>query len=287
MKAREIIKSLSDISGHEIYEAFAEAFADYELQLNERQLLAMLSRRGWDPDLSFGAFHQGRLVSFTLNGIGMFNGIKTAYDTGTGTIEAFRGKGLASSIFEHSTPYLKNAGVKHYLLEVLQHNTAAVSLYRKLGFEITREFNYFSEEAENVSPQEKPFPSDLQIKAVNLAQIETLSHFQDFSPSWQNSFEAIERMPEDFKIFGAYRDGEALGYCVFEPVSGDITQLAVDKNHRRQGIASALLVHALKFNLNDSVKCINTEIQCDSLGSLLQSKGITLKGQQFEMIKQL
>ncbi len=282
-----MIKSLSDIGENEIHHSFADAFAGYELQLNESQLLAMLHRRGWVPELSFGAFHKGRLVSFTLNGIGMFSGVKTAYDTGTGTIEAFRGKGLATAIFKHSIPFLKDAGVGHYLLEVLQHNSSAVSLYRKLGFEISREFNYFSEEVEKLTLIHKPLPADLQIKPVELHRVESLTKFHDFTPSWQNSFEAIGRNHKAFKIFGAYLDQELAGYCVFEPVSGDITQIAVNRRYRRKGIATALLAHALKFNQDKAMKCINTEIQCESISHFLQSNGITLKGKQFEMIKQL
>lgn len=282
-----MIKSLSEISEYEIYKAFAEAFTDYELQLNKSQLLAMLSRRGWAPDLSFGAFYEGRLVSFTLNGTGSFKGIKTAYDTGTGTIEAFRGKGLASKIFKYSIPYLEGAGVSQYLLEALQHNNAAVSLYKKLGFEVSREFNYFSEEVDKLSLPTPVLLPGLEIKPVSLPQIEAPDSFRDFTPSWQNSFEAIGRNLKEFKISGAILDGEMVGYCVFEPLSGDITQLAVGRGHRRQGIASALLENALKFNQNDSVKCINTEISCESLTGFLESRGITLKGKQFEMIKQL
>ena len=41
--------------------------------------------------------------------------------------------------FQHSFPVFKEAGVKQYLLEVIQHNTRAVDLYKKMGFEITRE----------------------------------------------------------------------------------------------------------------------------------------------------
>ena len=82
-----------------------------------------------------------KIVAFTLNGIGYFNRIPTAYDTGTGTLKNYRGKGLATKIFEYSIPYLKSANVKQYLLEVLQYNTKAVSVYRKLGFEVIREFN--------------------------------------------------------------------------------------------------------------------------------------------------
>ena len=88
-------------------------------------------------------------------------------------------------------------------------------------------------------------------------------------------------------MLGASLDGKLVGYCVFEPVSGDITLLAVDREHRRQGLATGLLIHALEFNQNDAVKCINTDTECDSISPFLQSMGITMKGKQFEMIKQL
>ena len=122
------IKSLSQTDFSTIFKAFKQAFADYELQLNEIQLQTMLKRRGFNPDLSFAAFDNDEIVSFTLNGIGNFNGIPTAYDTGTGTLKEYRGQGLATQIFEHSIPYLKEAGIQQYLLEVLQHNTKAASV---------------------------------------------------------------------------------------------------------------------------------------------------------------
>ena len=109
------------------------------------------------------------MVSFTLNGIGSFGGIKTAYDTGTGTIENFRGQGLATKIFQHSVPSLKEAGISQYLLEVLQHNLKAVSVYKKQGFLVSREFNYFVEKMENVKIQSKTIIHKIHIKRINLA----------------------------------------------------------------------------------------------------------------------
>jgi ribosomal protein S18 acetylase RimI-like enzyme len=58
---------------------------------------------------------------------------------------------MATEIFLYSIPYLKEVGISQYLLEVLQHNTKAVSLYKKLGFEVTREFSYFMQKNEGVS----------------------------------------------------------------------------------------------------------------------------------------
>ena len=99
------IKSLENTCFGTLFEAFGQAFADYEVQLDETQLRRMLRRRGFDPRLSFAAFDGERIAAFTLNGTGNFNGLPTAYDTGTGTLEAYRGQGLAAKVFEHSIPY--------------------------------------------------------------------------------------------------------------------------------------------------------------------------------------
>jgi GNAT superfamily N-acetyltransferase len=111
--------------------------------------------------------------------------------------------------------------------------------------------------------------------------------FCDFPPSWQNSFEAVARKQDDFVILGAYVDQRLVGYCIFEPLSGDLTQIAVDKDYRRQGIASSLLDEALKYNMHSHVKCINTDIHCNSISNFLESWNIGWQGKQFEMIRQL
>lgn len=283
----ETIKSLDTLSFDTLFNAFNEAFADYEIHVNSDELRVLLSRRGFVPALSFGLFEDERLVSFTLNGIGEFNGEKTAYDTGTGTIKEYRGRGYASRIFTESLPYLKEAGVTQYLLEVLQHNTKAVSVYRKLGFEVTREFNYFRQTSSSVSIPQRVLSPSYRIDESGHGQSDVFKRFRDFSPSWQNSFESIARRKEDFKVFCAYKGDIIVGYIIFEPGSGDITQIAVDKSHRRRGLATVLLAKALECNRHTSVKLINAEVSCVSITAFLDSCGIPLQGKQFEMIKKL
>ncbi|HPT22751.1 MAG TPA: GNAT family N-acetyltransferase [Bacteroidales bacterium] len=283
----ETIRTLDTISFDALFTAFNEAFIDYEVQVNRDELQVMLSRRGFVPSLSFGLFEDSMLVSFTLNGIGEFNGEKTAYDTGTGTIKEYRGRGYASRIFMESLPSLRRAGVTQYLLEVLQHNTKAVSVYRKLGFEEKREFNYFKQSCLMVNIPGKKLSPGYRIAEAVLEQVCDLKRFWDFAPSWQNSFDAIKRRTDDFKIFCSYKGNNIVGYIVFEPGSGDITQLSVDKSHRRRGLASALLFRALGYNRHDSVKAINTEISCTGITAFLESCGIVLRGKQFEMVKKL
>ncbi|MCK4989819.1 MAG: GNAT family N-acetyltransferase, partial [Bacteroidales bacterium] len=182
---------------------------------------------------------------------------------------------------------LKRAGISQYLLEVLQHNSKAVSLYKRLGFEVSREFNYFIESSDKLrQPSNNPDPV-YRILSTDLSEKDRMRSFWDHQPSWQNSFEAVERIREDFLILGAFREDKLLGYCIFEPGSGDITQLAVDKRFRREGIASLLLQNAFQSNQYESVKAINYETDQAGFNRLMESFGITLKGTQFEMVKQL
>lgn len=281
------IKSLEKIDFETIFIAFSKAFADYDIQLNADELRVMLKRRGFNPELSFAAFEGEDIVAFTLNGIGNYNGKKMAYDTGTGTLKQYRGQGLATKIFEYSLPFLKKENINHYLLEVLQHNSKAVSVYRKINFQTTREFNYFvwkNEEFKNeIEEVSKPF----KIESIDIEDYDMLSDFWDFYPSWQNSFESIQRSKEDFVKLGAFEDTMLIGYCIFEPNSGDITQIAVDKEHRRKGVASLLVREAGTYNECSTTKLINADITCNSIVGFLKAKNIEVKGKQFEMIKEI
>ncbi|MCL2682036.1 MAG: GNAT family N-acetyltransferase [Bacteroidales bacterium] len=281
------IKSLGKTDLETIAKAFIQAFADYDIRLDAEELRTMWKRRGFNSDLSFAAFEGENIVAFTLNGIGNFNGTKMAYDTGTGTLKEHRGQGLATKIFEYSIPYLKAENIHHYLLEVLQHNTKAVSVYRNIGFEVTREFNYFVWKNEDINNDIKNIEMPLSIEKIKLSNHHSISDFWDFYPSWQNSFESIERASEDFISLGAFADKTLVGYCVFEPNSGDITQIAVDKSFRRKGIASLLFHEISKLNKISKTKLINTDVSCNSIVEFLKAKNIAISGKQFEMIKKI
>lgn len=282
------IKSLSNIAFDTIYKSFSQAFVDYEIQLNKIQFQTMLKRRGFDSDLSFAAFDGDEIVAFTLNGIGSFKGFATAYDTGTGTLKNYRGKGLTTRIFEYSIPYLRKRGIKRYLLEVLQHNSKAVSVYKNLGFEVVREFNYYVQNNEKINRETSTLNiSSYSIKQISIDDYNYISAFWDFYPSWQNSFESIKRGSKDFVSIGVFIENNLIGYCVFEPDSGDITQIAVDKKNRRKGVASLLLGEMVRLNKNSTMKIINTEASCSSINNFLKSKNIEITGMQFEMIKEI
>ncbi|WP_370459894.1 GNAT family N-acetyltransferase [Bacteroides sp. 519] len=111
--------------------------------------------------------------------------------------------------------------------------------------------------------------------------------FWNFHPSWQNSFESIERTKEDFICKGVFSDGNLIAYSIFEPGSGDVTQLAVHPGFRRKGIGSMLLQEMVNDNTFPTLKVVNTDIGCDSVKAFLSVHGIEPKGKQYEMIKKL
>ena len=126
-------KTLGQTDFENIVEAFNDAFADYEIQLQrtKEELLQKIRVEDIDLSLSAGAFDGDTLVGFIFFGIDdHVNGIKTAWDGGTGVIPAYRGHKLTQRMFEFIQPALKQAGVKKILLEVLENNTVAIPFLR-------------------------------------------------------------------------------------------------------------------------------------------------------------
>ena len=87
------IRTLEGVSFDTLCNTFNQAFSNYGTPpMTTEAFTTMLERRGFVSEHSFGAFHNDKLVSFTFNGIGTHLNKKTAYDTGTGTIEEYRGQ---------------------------------------------------------------------------------------------------------------------------------------------------------------------------------------------------
>jgi len=279
------IRSLERTDFDTLFSGFKKAFLDYEIHFEKDEVRSILKRRGYNPKLSFAAFEADEIVAFTFNGTDIFNGIPTAYDTGTGTAQEHRGKGIAKDIFKYSIPYLKEAGVKQYLLEVLQNNTKAISVYQKLGFKITRELDCFRQKKNDINcviGNEQILP--IKIVPMKVESISNAFTFFDFCPSWQNSMDSIKRAGADLVCLGAFIANELVGYCVFDPLTGDLSQIAVNQPFRRQRIASRLFQDMIKRTKSDSIKVLNINSSCHPMAAFLNKHNLKMTGKQFEMI---
>lgn len=278
------IKPLTGLNFKDIYKAFNEAFSDYDApSMYFEQLHQMVTRRGFDPEISFGAFEDEKLVSFTLNGKGNWNGEPTAYDTGTGTIKEYRGRGLAKEIFQFSMPVLKENGLTQYLLEVMQTNDKAVNLYKNQGFDVVREFDYYLGDKKDIVFNETKLSKQIEIRDVLLKEIEKMALKPNLTQSWQNSLDSIKRGIEYFKCIGAYDEDKLVGYAISETNTGDITQLFVAENSRRNKVGTQLLKNLFEKIPDQSFKVINVDKKDKVMASFLSSLNIVPVGSQFEM----
>lgn len=250
-----------------VYTAFANAFSDYvvPLTLTREQLQEMVTRRGWVPEASAGVFEDDRLVAFTLNGVEGTRG----YDTGTGVVISHRRQGLGRKTLELSYELLRAHGVTEYVLEVLEQNTAAADLYLREGFAITRGLQSWRLES---SPP---------VTARRLVNSSTRQLDWDIQPSWQNSSASIARAKDRH-----VRLGDENGYVVVFPNTGDVPQLAVKREARRQGVGTRLL-HAAATEAGKPLRIMNVDESDRGIAAFLEHLGATRFVRQLEMVKAL
>lgn len=280
-----IYQSLEQTSLEILHEAFVEAFSDYQVKMDLPfwKFEKMLQRKGFNPELSMGAFDNNQLVGFVLNGVRLWNGKVTAYDIGTGIIGEYRRQGITNNMLFHVKNLLKDKQVEQYLLEVLKENQAAIQLYQQQGFTVEREFSCFQLDKVELIPA----TTTCKVEKTTKIDLERLEEFWDFKPSWQNSNASICAIPEAFNYLVAKADETIVGYGVVDKRTGDIPQLAVNKDHRGKGIASSILTRLIENTESENMGVINVEAQFKPVEKFLEKAGFTFEVGQYEMLLKL
>lgn len=133
-------KTLEQVSPVIIYQTYREAFEGIPSIGGDsfKAFAEMLQNCGYLSEGSMGAFEKssGKLVAFALNSIYIYGGSSAAYNILTGTLPAYRNKGLAHELLERIELLLCEHQVTVYTTEATQNNSPAVALFRSLGFEV-------------------------------------------------------------------------------------------------------------------------------------------------------
>jgi ribosomal protein S18 acetylase RimI-like enzyme len=269
-----VIRTLTPDDFESLHAAFTAAFSDYVVPLapTREQLLEMFTRRGWVPELSVGAFDGGTMIAFTVNCV---EGDR-AYDSGTGVVPAHRRRGLGRELMERSFELLRK-WCSTYVLEVLESNARAVELYRTTRFEGTRTFQCWSYESQSL----KVAKSQSSDSSLRPCAVETLRRSQDVEPSWQNSDASIARARQPHVTLGDER-----GYAIVFPDNGDLPQLVVRRDARRQGIGTRLLQSAAAV-AGRPLRILNVDDRDAGIASFLEAAGAKRTVRQLEMIRPL
>lgn len=279
-------RSLENESLKTIHQCFNEAFSDYlvPMHLSFEQFQRTLIRNGVHQKFSLGLYHKNNLVGFILNGVGAWNNCSTVYDSGTGILKEYRGKKHSKKMFAVLKQNLLQHGFSQYLLEVIQTNTPALTLYCNQGFKIERELLCFTIEKETLPKVTSDFT--LHFRKMPALPWDVVTAFWNAPPSWQNSIHAVQRCANQFERIGVYKDKDStcVGYGIFDPQSGEIVQTAVRKDVRKKGIGSALLNRISAETEGTHLRIINVDKRDDETIKFLKGNGFINFVNQYEMI---
>jgi ribosomal protein S18 acetylase RimI-like enzyme len=274
-------RTLNKTSIETLHKAFCNAFSDYQVKMDLPiwKFKQMLQRRGYDPEMSIGAFKDEMLVGFVLNGFRNWNEKSTVYDLGTGVTAEYRRQGITSNMLLNIKEALKQKQVEQYLLEVIKSNTSAVEFYKKQGFEIQREFQCFQLDKNKYNPI-----TTYKVEHVNRINLRQLTEFWDFKPSWQNSIDSISAIPEAFLYSIVRFDNTIAGYGIIDKRTGDIPQIAVNKHYRGKGIARTIITDLIENTESYKISVLNVDDESKCTKDFLIKLGFEHIVDQYEML---
>lgn len=240
----------------DIHTAFVDAFSEYEvpMEMPIARLQAMLTTRDYRPDLSTVCLVDGRIVGFVLVGGRLIDGQLHTYDCATGVIRAFQKQKIGSQLLPLALERVRVAGAKRFVLEVLEHNTAAQSLYTKHGFGITRSLRCYQTTLENLHLTDV----DVANQPAALAAIDQVA-YNSFVPTWQNSLASYRHAPDAYHVVAIQHIDAVVAYGIVHRESGSILQMGVHPAHREAGLFAPLVEQLAQAVGTRQLRIVNIE----------------------------
>ncbi|HTN47693.1 MAG TPA: GNAT family N-acetyltransferase [Flavipsychrobacter sp.] len=272
------VKTLSSTPVLQIADTFNKAFKNYQIPIHftESDLSRKFRVESIDLDYSIGAFNDGELVGFMLQGVGTFKGEKTAWNGGTGVLPLYRGRQLTEKMYSFAIPLLQDMQVKKLVLEVLQPNIIAKTIYSRSGFEEKRLLHAYR----GVLKKEDKLL--YEVVAMESFDVEQLSVLDDWSPCWQLSNTAIRQWSDSIQAFCIKEQDKLLGYLLYNKASKRVSRFAVDKKHRNKGVAMALFQHVAN-TFDENISVVNIDATSENTNAFLQRLGLKNFLSQYEM----
>lgn len=218
------IKPLSEIDFQQLVKCFLKAFEGYFVKFptdpdyfKKRWKIANVNY-----DLSYGMFEEGSLIGFIIHAIGKRDGELTAYNTGTGVLADYRGRGIVNALYQFSIPHLKKKSITKCSLEVIRDNKAAIRAYEKIGFEICKKYKCFRGNIRENS-------SSPIIERINAEEFDFKNLPNQELYSWDNQRSSVLRGNYSFyKVEDV--DKTPLGSFIINPKSGYLAQFDCSEN---------------------------------------------------------
>ena len=267
-------RNLGNIAIHEIIESFLLAFDNYFVKMpTEKDYYSNRWKAAKvDFNLSYGMFDNDKLVGFIIHAVDTRNGKLTAFNTGTGVIPKYRGKNIIQTIYAHALSDLKNHGVKETRLEVITENKIAIQLYKKIGFNICKEYHCYQGKIQNNVSEH-----DILLKEASLDTIEWSALPNQDVYSWDNQKESIKY--GNYSYFEILVNGKVESYFIMNKDLNYIAQFDVfnTKNGNWDRLFLGIKQVSEKIKINNVDKTLNEK------NTILNKVKLTNTVDQFEM----
>ncbi|CAN5155267.1 hypothetical protein BH23BAC1_BH23BAC1_45320 [soil metagenome] len=283
-KEKIIIRALSPNDIPVMYEAFLLAFSDYAVNFNlsyEQFVNKFIHKLQINFRLSAGAFFGEQLIGFLFTSLGNYQNEYLAYNGGTGVIPEFRGRELTKRMYQYLLPGLLDEKVQKCCLEVITSNINAVKAYMSIGFRRTKLFHCFKLlPAQNQDLRSFSYNNIYPVANLDWNVVKT---FADVSPSFLDSFDVLPGRLKNEKIIVSTENQQILGYAIYQPEIGRISQLAVKKEFRRKRIGTSLMAYIYDDSNEKNLTAINVQAEAKDLISYFKFLKFENQVDQYEM----
>lgn len=211
-----------------------------------------------------------------MHGIDYINGLKVAFDLGTGVIPEFRGQRIVNGIFDYAIPFLKNEGIEQCRLEVICSNEKAIRAYEKAGFTVIRNLQCFAGEI-NINENKNSSFEFIKASTINWQKYSELALY-DYS--WENDMNGLKILNDDLEVWELFENKLLVGYVFINPTMGYIPQFGVSKKNIHKYV---LQLFSGVEGIAKKVKINNIDFTETWLIDFLPSIGIDKTISQFEM----
>jgi ribosomal protein S18 acetylase RimI-like enzyme len=274
------IRFLQDTPLPQIADAFNDAFSDYfiDVHLSPELLAFKIAAEDINLHISPAVFDRGELVGLMLHGDRVEQGIRTAYNAGTGVRPELRRQGLTKRMYAALLPTLRQMGFQRCQLEVIDINAPALEAYLQQGFRKLRKLDVYSGKAPTAA-----LPVGYRFERLSeLPDEDMLRSFWDSTPTWQHSFATARNTWDRQMPMGVLFQDTICAYGIVTPFSGRVLQVAVAPAHRGLGIGKALLAH-LQVLAEADLRFVNVEQMPNGPGDFLSHLGFRKSLSQWEL----
>ncbi|WP_420414826.1 GNAT family N-acetyltransferase [Roseibium sp.] len=277
------VTNCSDIAAEDLCAALNLAFSDYvvPLQMDVSAFKDFQVQRGFSAEHSFVARSGNEIAAFWLASAPLKDYGNRCYTLSTGTVPAYRRKGLIKTLFHMVSNACQADGASGLQHEVITTNSGAVAVYEAMGFRRARELLVYKVPAELHSVS---VADGFEIRPLPVYDLPAhIEVFEDVQATPQNSRAAIGSQPETTKIMGAFQqDGALIGWgAIYQ--GGAVAQIAVRKDVRKQGVGTALVGGLARAVDTELLSFMNVDAEATTLTAFLTALGGEEVLRQYEM----